>query len=54
MAELSEAAKERRRAYKREWAKRNPERVREYARKHWEKVARIHKEAEELKRHENE
>lgn len=54
MAELSEAAKERRRAYKREWAKQNREKTREYERKYWEKVARIHKEAEEMKNHENE
>ena len=37
--ELSEDAKKARRDYRREWAKRNPDRIREYARRHWEKKA---------------
>ena len=33
--EMTEEAKEARRAYQREWRKRNPERVREYERRRW-------------------
>jgi hypothetical protein len=40
MMELSAAAKEARRAYKRQWAAANPDKVREQQRRHWEKVAR--------------
>lgn len=39
MADISEAAKERRRAYKREWAARNRDKVREYNRAYWERKA---------------
>ena len=37
---LSEQAKEARRKYKREWARKNPDKVREATARHWEKVAR--------------
>lgn len=37
---MSEAALEARRAYKREWAHRNPDKIRAAAARHWEKVAR--------------
>lgn len=36
---LSEAAKEARRAYKREWARNNPERVRAAQQRYWQKRA---------------
>lgn len=36
---MTEEAKEARRAYRREWAKKNPEKVQEYARRYWEKKA---------------
>ena len=36
---MTEEAKEARRAYKREWQRKNPDKVRAYQEKHWEKVA---------------
>lgn len=39
MASMSEAAKEKRREYMREWRKRNPDKTREYDRRRWEKAA---------------
>ena len=36
---LSEQAKEARRKYKREWARKNPDKVRAATARHWEKVA---------------
>lgn len=36
---MTDAAKEARRAYKRAWAKKNPERIREYQAKYWAKKA---------------
>lgn len=37
---MSEAARAARNAYKRRWAKENPDKVREYTRRYWEKRAR--------------
>lgn len=39
-SKMSEAALEARRAYKREWARNNPDKVKAAAARHWEKVAR--------------
>ena len=39
MADISEAAKEERRAYKREWSAKNKDRVRAYNRAYWERRA---------------
>lgn len=36
---FSKEAIEARKDYQREWRKANPEKVREYARRHWERVA---------------
>ena len=36
---MSEAARRARRAYHREWAKKNPDKVRANAARHWERVA---------------
>lgn len=36
---MTEAAKNARREYKKAWAKRNPEKVKEYQRSYWERVA---------------
>ena len=36
---MSEAAREARNAYKREWAKKNPDKVKAANRKYWEKKA---------------
>lgn len=36
---MNEQGKEARRAYKREWARRNPEKTREYQRNYWERRA---------------
>ena len=36
---MTEEAREARRAYKREWAKKNRDRVQEYTRRYWEKKA---------------
>lgn len=36
---MSEAAREARNAYKRKWAKDNPEKVKAYTRRYWEKKA---------------
>jgi hypothetical protein len=36
---MSEAAREARNAYKREWAKRNPDKVRDATRRYWERKA---------------
>ncbi len=36
---MTEQAKEQRRMYKRAWAKRNPEKIKEYHRRFWEKKA---------------
>lgn len=38
-ASLTEAAKEARRAYKRQWAKRNPEKIRAQQARYWERKA---------------
>ena len=40
---MTEEAKAARRAYWREWRKKHPDKVREYQRRHWEKVASIAK-----------
>lgn len=37
---LSNEAREARNAYKRKWAKDNPEKVKDYTRRYWEKKAR--------------
>lgn len=39
MKELSEAAKQKRREYKREWNRRNRERCAEHTRQYWERKA---------------
>lgn len=36
---LTEAAREARRAYKRDWYKANKDKQREYTKRHWEKLA---------------
>lgn len=36
---MSEKGKEARRAYKREWARRNPDKIREQQRRYWERKA---------------
>ena len=36
---MTEAAKAARRAYKREWARQNPDKVKAQQERHWEKVA---------------
>ena len=36
---MSESGKEARRAYKREWARRNPDKIREQQRRYWERRA---------------
>ena len=36
---MTEEAKAARSAYMRKWAKEHPEKIREYARRHWEKKA---------------
>lgn len=41
--ELSQEAKEARREYMRKWRKKNPEKVKEYDRRRWEKLARAEK-----------
>ena len=46
MTELSPAAKEKRRAYKREWASRNKDKIQEYQRRYWEKRGNDQKEEE--------
>jgi len=38
--QLSEAAKEARRAYRRKWAAANREKVREYQNRYWERIAK--------------
>ena len=43
MADISEEAKEQRRAYKRAWAAKNPERVKAYQRAYWERLAQRQK-----------
>ena len=59
MTELSQSAREKRRAYNRAWAARNRDRVREYNRAYWERKAAESREKEleektieEEKRHE--
>lgn len=42
----TEAAKEARRAYKRRWAKENPDKIREQQRRYWERQAARMKEQE--------
>lgn len=37
---MSDAAREARNAYARQWRKDHPEKAKEYARRHWEKKAR--------------
>ena len=37
---MNEKAKEARRAYKRKWARENPEKVKEYQARYWEKKAK--------------
>ena len=39
MAELSPEARAARNAYRRRWARQNPDKIREYAKRHWEKQA---------------
>lgn len=39
LEQLSEAAREARRAYQREWHAKHPGKAAEYQRKHWERVA---------------
>ena len=55
MSNLSEEAREARRQYMRQWRKNHPEKVREYERRRWEKLAgmdhdlmELHKKEEEL------
>ena len=45
---MSEAAREARNAYKREWAKKNPDKVKAANRKYWEKKDQEAQEAEAL------
>lgn len=45
--ELSEEAKEARRAYLRKWRKENPEKVKEQRRRYWERKAKEMQEQEE-------
>jgi hypothetical protein len=49
MAEMSEAAREARRAYYREWNKNNKEKVQEHQRRYWERKAAKAKEQEQAK-----
>lgn len=42
---IEEEARAEERAYKREWQRRNPEKVKEYHRRYWEKKARERREA---------
>lgn len=45
---ISEAAKKARSNYLREWRKRNPEKTKQYAEKHWERIAeRLMQESEQ-------
>ena len=46
MKTLSDEAREARNKYYREWRKNHPERVREYAKKYWEKQIDAEKQAE--------
>ena len=39
MKELSNEAREARNKYMREWRKKNPDKQKEYERRHWEKLA---------------
>lgn len=41
---MTEAAKEAKRAYHREWQRKNPDKVAIYNNRYWEKKARIYKE----------
>lgn len=41
---MTEAAKAARRAYKREWAKRNPDKIKAAQERHWEKKAAAQRE----------
>lgn len=43
MADISEEAKEQRRAYKRAWAAKNPDKVKAYQRAYWERLAQRQK-----------
>ena len=45
--EMSEAARKARNAYKRKWAKENPDKVRNAMHRYWEKRARREAEAQE-------
>ena len=49
MEQLSREALEARRAYQREWSRKNPDKVREKNRRYWEKQAAMRKEAESEK-----
>ena len=44
---MTEEAKEARRAYRREWAKNNPEKIKEHQARYWEKKAETIKQREE-------
>ena len=50
---MTEAAKEARRAYKREWNRKNPDKVKEAQRRYWEKRARITQEQTDAQEDEN-
>lgn len=42
---LSEKARKAKNAYQREWRRRNPEKIKEYTKRHWERMAeRLEKE----------
>ena len=43
---MTEEARAARNAYLRKWAKDHPDKIREYARRHWQKVADAQKETE--------
>ena len=43
---MTEEAKEARRAYQREWRKKNPEKVKAHQARHWEKIAALKKQEE--------
>lgn len=40
---MTKAAREARRAYKRKWQRENPDKVKEYQRRYWEKQAELAK-----------
>lgn len=49
---LSQEALEARRAYQREWRRRNPEKMAEQRRRHWEKMALLARAAREAEQRE--